>query len=500
MTRNAGSLWRLLAVGAFAIAAAAYSVAAQAATPADERPATGLVVIDQAALRAAPRDAAPLLVPLTRGEAVQLRGERGDWLQVWDAHRERGGFVRAAQVMPLPAAEQAVPELAAQLRLMRQQPGSESLGIGIAAALIERAGPQWLASAQGAEMLDTLVMLLDRLTQRAQTASKAQQAPVAAQAEVAARYGFALRSLARADGALQLCPHTGPAQLLRGHPAATPAQRAHAALALTRSDCPSEEALPARRTTQLQQQVAWLDGIDATALVPVERNRLLLRRANVLASLAFAQRETDAQAVATAAFTAWTQVIAAELSDDDSSAAREAAVRLSPLRWLLQPVVTTRHLGRFDLRLERGGPGETCLVTTLADGGDPTRRCSHGAVYLASARLAPDSSALVLAVQPLDGWTELWRIDARGTLQVLPPSAEGPGLGAVEWAGWAPSREGAQVLVAREADTGGRSLRRFEVYGPEFSQPLRWAGEPATLGAFQRGADGGWQGSSTIAR
>ena len=114
--------------------------------------------------------------------------------------------------------------------------------------------------------------------------------------------------------------------------------------------------------------------------------------------------------------------------------------------------------------------------------------------------LAPDGSALVLAVQPLDNWTELWRLDVQGKLQVLPPSAEGPGLGAVEWAGWAATREGAQLLVAREADSAGRSLRRFEVYGPEFTQPLRWAADPAALGAFQRSADAGWRGSSTIAR
>ena len=408
--------------------------------------------------------------------------------------------MRAAQVMTLPGADVAMPELAAQLRLLRQQPGSESLGIGIAAALIERAGPQWLASAPGAEMLDSLVLLLDRLAQRAQTASGSQQVLLAAQAEVAARYGFALRPAARADGVLQLCPHAGPAQLLRGHPAATAAQRSHAALALTRSDCPADDSLPSRRTAQLQQQAAWLDGIDITALAPTERNRLLLRRASVLARLAFAERESNGQATATAAFAAWSQVIAAELTDDDAAAARQAAVLLSPQRWLLQPAFTTRRLGRFDLRLEHGGPGETCLVTTLADGGEPTRRCSHGAVHLASARLAPDGSALVLAVQPLDNWTELWRLDVQGKLQVLPPSAEGPGLGAVEWAGWAATREGAQLLVAREADSAGRSLRRFEVYGPEFTQPLRWAADPAALGAFQRSADAGWRGSSTIAR
>jgi hypothetical protein len=500
MTCLASWFVRPLVIGALAVAAAVYCVAVQAA---ESRPAAGLVIVDQAALRAAPRDGAPLLVPLWRGEALQLRGERGDWLQVWDPHRERGGFVRGTQVLALPAGDAALPDLAAQLRLLRLQPGAESLGIGVAAALIERAGPQWLASPPGAELLDTMIVLLDRLAQRAQTAGAAQQPTVAAQADVASRYGFALRSLPRADGALQLCPDTGPALLLRGHPAASASQQARAALALTRGDCPAQESSITRRSAELAQQAAWLDGIDATALVPVERNRLLLRRTSVFASLAFARREGDPQGAAASAgsaFAAWTQLIASELSDDDAPAVREAAIRLSPQRWLLQAPVLSRRLGRFEIHLERGGPGETCLVWHADNGAEPARRCSHGAVHLASARLAPDARTVVLAVQPLDGWTELWRLDANGAWQVLPPSSESPGLGAVEWAGWATSREGAQVLVAREADAGGRVLRRFEVYGPELTQPLRWAADPTSLGSFQRGADGAWRSASTIAR
>jgi hypothetical protein len=170
------------------------------------------------------------------------------------------------------------------------------------------------------------------------------------------------------------------------------------------------------------------------------------------------------------------------------------------------------------LRREHGGPGETCLVLAGAgasgSGGAvpvpagsaappaaaPVRHCTHGRLHLASASLAPDGSALALQVQPLDGWTELWRLDAAGRLQVLPPASDAPGLGAVEAAGWLPARDGAQLLVAREAEAGGRSLRRFEVYAADLAQPLRWAGDPALLGAFQRAADPGWRGLSTLAR
>ena len=494
--------WPALAVALLAMVAALLTVAAHAAD--DVAPPAGLVVVDNAALRAAPRDAAPLLVTLWRGEALQLRGARGDWWQVWDVHRERGGFVRASQVMALPPGERAVADLAAQLRLVRQQPGAEALGIGLAAAIVERAGAPWLASAAGADMLDSLVMLQNRLADRVQGASTQQQV-AAAHADVAQRYGFPLAVVARVDASHRLCPNPQAALLLRAHPAAQAPQLARAALSLTRGDCLGADLLPSQRQTALQQHADWLDRIDIAALAPVERNRLLLRRASVWASLAFARRDGEGQAgggrtAAANAFAAWTQVIPAELTDDDATALREAAIRLSPQRWALQPAADTRRVGRLTLRAERGGPGETCLVWAADAAAGTARRCSHGQIHLASARPAPDGMTVVLSVQVLDGWTELWRLDAAGQAQVLPPAAEAPGLGAVEWAGWSQGPAGLQVLVARESEAGGRIQRRFEVYGDRWDQPLRWAGEPGILAAFQRGADPGWRSMSTIAR
>lgn len=503
MTTSKHPLLRTLGVAVIAVVAAAVCVGARAAD--DTSPAVGLVMVDQAALRAAPRETAPLHVPLWRGEAVQLRGSSsGDWVQVWDVQRERGGFVRAAQLMPLPDGVDAVPDLAAQLRLLRRMPGAEALGIGVSAALIERAPAPWLASPAGAEMLDTLVVLNDRLAQRVQTATAAQQTAAAAHAAVAQRYGFALRAVPRADGGQQPCPALQPALLLRGHPAASPAQQARAALALTRGDCLPADALPSQRRTLLEQLAAWLDGLQLAALAPVERNRLLLRRASVLASLAFVQRDASQRATATQAFAAWSQLIPLELAPEDAPAARDAALRLSPLRWLLLPTVDALQLGRFTLRLQAGDTGDTCLVASLVAslpaGTGESKRCSHGLIHLASARLAPSGNSVVLNVQPLGGWTELWRLDATGLVDVLPPSAESPGLGAVEWAGWAAGKDGNQMLVAREADAGGRSLRRFEIYSSDLMVPTRWAGEPGLLAAFQRSADAGWRGTSTIAR
>lgn len=487
---------RTLMAALVAVAGAVFSVRSEAL------PAAGLVLQDQAALRAAPKEAAPLLTLLWRGEALELRGQRGDWLQVWDPQRQRGGFVRGSAVMGLSEGEAGVPELAAQLRLVRQQPGAEALGLGLAAALVERASPAWLAGPGGAELLEGMVTLQDRLAARANNPGLAssQQAAASAHADVAARYGHPLRSLARADGSHWLCPAEEPARLLRGHPAASSAQQVLAALQLTRPDCIAADTpaieLPALHTRRAQ----WLDGIALQALTPQQRNRLLLRRAGVQASVAFARRASDeARGAAAEALTAWTQLIPAELTEDDAPALREAAIRIAPMRWLARPGAhTLPSLGGMSLSLQAGGSGESCLVGLDRDGKtERLRRCSHGLIHTASARLSPGGRAMLVAVQPLDGWTELWRVAADGSVQVLPPSAEVPGLGVAELAGF----QGGQVLVAREAEAGGKVLRRFEVYGADIdTAPQRWSGEAGLLGAFQRGADAAWRAGSPLAR
>ena len=78
-----------------------------------------------------------------------------------------------------------------------------------------------------------------------------------------------------------------------------------------------------RRLALLEQYAAWLGGIDPLALVSVERNRLLLRRASALTHVAVARRDDDARSPAAAAFAVWTQAIPAELTEDDGPAVRE---------------------------------------------------------------------------------------------------------------------------------------------------------------------------------
>ncbi|PTT84644.1 hypothetical protein DBR42_14915, partial [Pelomonas sp. HMWF004] len=107
------------------VAAATAAVVITRAEAADF-PRAGLVVQD-APLRGAPRDTASLQAPLARGEALEIRAERGDHWQVWDYRRERGGWLRKGQVLLMPRGEGASAELLAQLRLARQQFGTEGL-------------------------------------------------------------------------------------------------------------------------------------------------------------------------------------------------------------------------------------------------------------------------------------------------------------------------------------------------------------------------------------
>ena len=311
------------------IAASAAAVALALVTPTPAQAASALVLQDSTPLRAAPKDSAPLLTPLWRGEALEVRGVKGDWLQVWDHGRERGGFVRAPALLAIPEGEAALPELLAQLRLVRQQPGSEALGLGLAATLIERADPDWLAGPEGAEMLDALVQLQDRLAERVNNAGPQQQTSSAAHAEVAKRYGYPLRSLALADGTQRLCPNEEPPRLLRAHPAAGAAAQARAALALTNPACIPADLPAAQQLALHTQRSAWLEGIPLTDLPPTLRNRLLLRRAGVWSSLAFAERARDMRPAALMALEAWSQLIPAELGEDDAAALREAALRLA---------------------------------------------------------------------------------------------------------------------------------------------------------------------------
>jgi hypothetical protein len=122
--------------------------------------ATALAIVtqDNASLRAAPSGGAAQHAQLAAGDLLEVRGERLDFLQVYDHRRERAGFVRATQVRALAASEAEAPQLIAVVRFLRDTPGAEALGIAYVAAYLKAAPAQ----AIGAEPFDALGMMAAR--------------------------------------------------------------------------------------------------------------------------------------------------------------------------------------------------------------------------------------------------------------------------------------------------------------------------------------------------
>jgi len=489
---------RRIALIAVASAAAAIVITQAEAAELPAFPRAGLVVQD-APLRGAPRDSASLQAQMGRGEALEVRAERGDHWQVWDYRRERGGWMRKGQVLLVPRGDAASAELLAQLRLARQQWGTEGLGLGLAAAYVQAATPAEMAGPGGAEALEAMGGFAERIADRASAPdARTTEGPLAAQMDVAARYGLKFEQFEADEGRVQVC-YEGEAFRRLLATAATPEQRVRAVLALTRPDCldPRAPVREAEARDRWRQQV--LAQVDAATLAPHWKNRLLMRRAAVAASLAFAQARRGERGDALPALTDFAGIAPAELTEDDRAAYADAAMRVNAARWL-GTTPAARDFGALQLALVPGVDGERCVELKEA-GRLALRRCSHGQVALASASLNREGRALALAVQPLDGWRELWVLlkDRTGwRVEVMPPAPATPGLGVAEFAGWVPG--GTQMLLAREYRAEGKYRRSFEVVALPTLATERTSGEPALMGAFQRWSDPAWRGASPIRR
>jgi hypothetical protein len=476
-----------LLIGIFAV------IGVMLAPDASADPATAIVVQDQTALRAAARDSAQQQAVLWQGDALEVRGQRQDFVQVYDHRRERAGFVRSSQVRIVSGEPDAAPDLLAVVRFLRDTPGNEALGIAYAAAFL-KAAP---ANSIGAEPFDALGTMAERLARRASlNKNKANDAQIAAHLEVVASYGVAIRSFEH-DGRMTLC-YDGEAFRRVLALKSSDEQKARAALALTRQECidPNLSPLDLARFDSWRAEV--LERVPRANLPEYLKNRLRLRNAMVWASIAFERTHKGeaAQEAAELAIAELASVNKTELSEDDGAAYNDAAMRVSASRWAAEPALTNPPPG-LAIVTAPGQPGETCikLLDKKRDVAHPLlQRCTFGTVWANSARANAYGSALVLAVQPLASWREMWvfHLTADGwRIDTLPPADDGPDVGYIEFAGWVPGAK--KLLAARESRVGGKFTRSFDVLDLDTLAVQKHADNPEALNLFYRWQDPAWK-------
>jgi hypothetical protein len=345
-----------------------------------------------------------------------------------------------------------------------------------------------LAGEAGIEALEALGTLADRLAHRASATTK--------QVEVVARYGVRFTNV-ESRNRIRVC-YDGDAFRRVLAMRARPEQQARAALALTRQECTGGALQPLERKRMDEWRVDMLDRVDADALPGYLKNRVRMRRASVLSSLAYqrARQGESAEAASNRALAELVRINKSELAHEDARSYDEAAMRVSATRWASSTRRAAAKPGQPYAVTVPGEPGQTCvLLMGEKRGNNPlVRRCTYGVVWPSSAQVNREGTALALAVQPTDAWLELWIFyrSAQGwKVHILPPAAMTPEVGYAEFAGWVPG--GTQLLVAREALSAGRHKRTFELLRVASLTTVRQASDPSMLGAFQRWQDASWK-------
>jgi hypothetical protein len=437
---------------------------------------------------------------LWRGDWLEVRGERQGRLKVYDYRHERPGYVAPSQVRVYTLNEASAPALRAVIDFLRDEPGAESLGIGYVALYLKVAP----AAAIGPEILDALGTMAERLARRASRGGAADEL------EVAQSYGVKFASL-EGETAVRVCYDGEAFRRVLLSPAASSDARARAALGLTDPACGAHD------------EEAALDLLGrAAGAAPVLAHRLRLRRAGLLATLAWLRaRRGDAEGAARAsnqALDAFAGVERTELAVEDGAAWQETALRVAAARWLREPAVASAREARLRLDLVPGETGETC-VRLLEGKVARLEKCTHGLVFAQSVRRGPHDASVAIAVQLLPGWVEQWVFRKAGgpreaapsggrskaeppedgfIVDPVPPADNDPELGYTEIAGFSP--DGKRLLVAREARVGGNLRRSFEVRLMTTLAVEHNARNPELLWAFGRWTAPEWKHGTVALR
>jgi hypothetical protein len=313
--------------------------------------------------------------------------------------------------------------------------------------------------------------------------------------EVVEQFGVHMRSFER-NGRMRVCYDGELFHRVLRLPAAQPEERARAVLGLTRPDCIDPDLGPVPRASLDTEHSALLEQVKDGELSAMTRSRLHARRAGVWAALAYARdrRGEPAGAAAEQALAELLAVHPEELGDDRRPEYVDAVLRVSAVRWA--GALPAPQPGPVTLSAASGDPGQTCVV--LEDARRPRaaiiRRCTYGLVRMASIQSLPRAQALLLAVQPLESWRELWVFHERAgswTIDVLSPGVDNPEEGYVDFAGYVPATR--RLLIAREVKDRARFRRSFEELRLDDLALVRQASSPELLRDFGRWQDIAWR-------
>lgn len=459
-----------------------------------------IVTLDQTPLRAAPRDSAQQQAVLWQGDSLEVRGIKADYLQVYDHRRERAGYVKTSQVREVSLAPEDAPQALTVVKFLRDTPGAEALGISYTAAFLKAAPVDII----NADAFDALGTMAERLAQRA-SSQKAKQddQTISAHLEVVAEYGVKIQGFEQEDR-VRLC-YDGKAFRRVLAMNASNEQKARAALAITRQDCIDLAIGQLDRNNLDIWRENILDKVELKDIPEYLKNRIHMRRASVLSSIAYQlarKNEPTAQTTANRALQELASINKNELTDGDATAYTDAAVRVGATRWAAETMPATKS--GLNVVTSAGAPGETCvaLIDEKHSQQNPLiKRCTYSVVWAASVKTNANNTALALAVQPLEAWRELWvfhQSEGQWIIDVLPPAPTEPNLGYVEFAGWVPATN--KILAAREIKMDGRFKHSFDVVSMDSLQVEKTADKPESLTTFYRWQDASWKSQNVILR